>query len=129
MSEPMTILAHAQRLIDAGQYVVVVTEMDRFRGPEVLERKAFKTSKEATAYAQSYNSKNSAASAPDEYIVAHVEAPKASDSTSPDVAKALLRAVELLRDCDRTSTHGQLEADVRQFLASLNLPDAGQGRV
>jgi hypothetical protein len=39
--------------------------------------------------------------------------------TSPDVARALLRAVELLRDCDRTSTHGQLEADVRAFLARV----------
>ena len=58
----------------------------------------------------------------------------AAARTSPDVAKALIEAVKLierLREKMDWFTLGaeQLSDDTRAFLASLTLPDAGQGRV
>ncbi len=55
--------------------------------------------------------------------------------TSPDVARALLRAVELLTATYRHGTqmnpveYVKTLKQIDAFLASLNLPDAGQGRV
>ena len=47
-------------------------EHDRWSGPELLERKEFKTREAAEAYCRKVNSLNTEPVAPDYYIEAHI---------------------------------------------------------
>jgi hypothetical protein len=52
--------------------LVDVVEHDRWSGPDTLETKEFTSEKRAEAFMRKINSKNTAPSAPEYYVEAHV---------------------------------------------------------
>lgn len=51
-------------------HLVIITEHDRFSGPEVLEKKLFASKEEAVTFCNKYNSKNTEKIVPDYYVTA-----------------------------------------------------------